>query len=87
MLPFGIYDLVVKSGNCECARYPVKIPKCAIDTPSTCEGEKACLPPRDCIVEESQCPDEQDICDIWTPKCGNKVGEYKMELDWRITAK
>ena len=87
MLPFGLYELVVKSGECICGRFPVKIPKCKVEDPGVCEGAKVCLPPRDCIKPEEECPEEQDICDIWNKDCGNKVGEHKLELDWRITAR
>ncbi len=88
MLPFGFYELVVKSGNCICGAFPVNIPKCLITEPSVCDLEgKVCLPSRDCIKPEEECTEEQDACDFWRRDCGNKVGERKMELDWRITAR
>ena len=89
LLPYGRYDLIVKSGDCVCGKFPVMIKKCKVEEPGTCEGDAPiCLPDRECTVEkEDECP-VNDICDIWNPACGNKVGESKgIEMDWRITAR
>lgn len=88
-LPFGYYDFVVMSGNCECARFPAIIPKCAITEPSTCECPTPveCIEPRDCLVEED-CQDKStDSCDLFKPVCGNKIADQPDPIDWRITAR
>ncbi len=90
MLPFGLYELVIKSGNCICGTFPVNIPKCLVAEASACDcNDKVCLPPRDCTTTnpEDGCTKEQDVCDFLKRDCGNKVGEHKLELDWRITAR
>ena len=89
-LPFGYYDFVVMSGSCECARFPVSIPKCLITEPSTCECPTPveCIEPRDCLVKEPDCDVKpKDICDIFKTDCGNKIGEQVDPIDWRITAR
>lgn len=86
MLPYGFYELVVSAGDCICACLPVKIPKCAVTRHGACDSDVAptCLPERECAPckPEEACPDEQNICDIWTPQCGNEVSESEpMTID------
>lgn len=90
-LPFGYYDFVVQSGNCECARFPVVIPKCLVTEPSTCECPTPveCIEPRDCAMpaEECQAEKQTSVCDIFKTDCGNKIEEKSLDLDWKITAR
>ena len=82
-LPFGLYDLLLKAGNCICAKIRVTIPRCDMAIPSTCTSSTPRdLPPRDCNNAcscDCQC---KPACDCITTdnasrECGNYIGEVK----------
>lgn len=91
-LPFGLYELVVKSHSCECGRYRVMVQACETTRPATCSDKKTFptmttldLPPRKC-VESSNCDEPIDFQREPEPKCENKPDQKTgIELDWKIT--